>query len=257
MSEKLTLADFLAAHPGEPALVPPLVHVTDGGNLPTIIAEGKLDPNKSKLVAEERAIYLSVGKPAYLLKPKDQSEFFDAPVVFVFERPAYLKLDKMFPMDSGAFSAGRYDNILGAIARGDMEIPANASSVASIIHIFFGSTENYIKSKAKTPSEVQEAFNVLPSAFRVLALAALYNSTRTNTMDDRKATIEGSTRKPLETSGGLLRGIVLPEEWLSDFAIRKPLQELGCQIETYDLYPINRSHYQSELYRLTRRISST
>jgi len=250
----LTLADFLAAHPSDPRIAPPLVHVTEGTRLPEILEKGLLDPEHSTLAEEDKAVYLFVGKPAYLLKPKAHTDFYDAPVVFIFSKKAYRKVDRIFPMDGGAFDADRYSNILGSISRQDMEIPPTAGSVASLIEAFFGSVDNYMRSIARTPDEMRKMFNVLPTGFRVLGLAAAYSSTRTETLDDRKATIEASTTRQLPLDKTFLRGIVLPEEWLADYSITKPLKEMGCIIETYELYPISRSHYQSELYRLSRSI---
>ena len=253
----LKLSDFLAAHPSDPSIAPPLVHVTEGVNLPGILADGFLDPDKSALLEEDNAVYLSVGKPAFLLRPKAHADFYDAPVVFVFSKKAYHTIDRMFPMDGGAFAAGRYDNILGAIDRHQMEISPDQSSVAALIEVFFGTVRDYERSLARTPEDIRTRFNVLPTGFRVLALAALYSATRTDRLDDRKSTIEASSSKPVPIDSTMLHGIILPEEWLSDYDIRTPLSDLGCIVESYELYPIRRSHYQSELYRLTRLISRT
>jgi len=251
----LTLADFLAAHPSDPRIVPPLVHVTEGTKLPEILEKGLLDPDHSTLAEEDKAVYLFVGKPAYLLKPKAHADFYDAPVVFIFSKKAYRKIDRIFPMDGGAFDAGRYSNILGSISRKDMEVPSTEGSVASLIDVFFGSVENYMRSRARSPDEIRKQFNILPTGFRVLSLAAAYSATRTETLDDRKATIEASSQTPVPLDKAFLAGIVLPEEWLSDFSVAQPLEAMGCIIETYELYPISRTHYQSELYRLSRTIT--
>jgi hypothetical protein len=251
----LSLHDFLAAHPADPSIVPPLVHITEGTNLAGILEKGFLDPEHSTLAGNDKATYLFVGKPAYLLKPKSHSDFYDAPVVFVFSKSTFSNIDAMFPMDSGAFSSNRYDNLLGGITREDMQVDATASSAAAIIEAFFGGMDNYMRSLARTPDEMRTLLNVLPIGFRILALAAVYSATRTETLDDRKSTIEVSTRNPFPLNQSMLCGIVLPEEWLSDTNIRNSLQKLNCQIESYELWPINRTHYQSELYRLCRRIT--
>lgn len=253
--EPLKLADFLASNPADPTIAPPLVHVTEGGNLYSILKDGALDPERCNITGDDQAVYMFVGKPAYKLKPKAQCEYWEAPVVFIFKGLAYSKVSHMHAFDTGAMAEGRYFEILGTKQPSEYEMPAASSAAAALVAAFFGDRERYLRSDALTKSEMREKFNLLPGGFKILALAALYSSRRSKHLDDRKATMEARSYEQVPVSSSFLAGIVLPEEWMSDYShIRDPLEGIGCQIEEYELYPLNRSHYVSELYRLSKRI---
>lgn len=207
----------------------PLTHATDGYGLREIIEAGSIKPSDCK-VFNEPILYLFYGRPAY--RPNGgradaPSLSAYAPTCFVLP-PLTVTINRIFPFDSGAFKRGAMDGHKHhSMNLEDFLLEPDANTPRRLVRLFYGDLESYFLNKPladpRYPASVMEA-----EAYHSLA-----RSEGNKGLDERATTIELHTANEIALAGGI-SAVVLPENLLSDSAIRDPLKKTGATLIPYD-----------------------
>lgn len=220
----------------------------------SILESGEVGTTLCPVFDPDHLNYFFVGRPAYKSKDCAQSDYWLLPIVFALKPPLAIKPKRIFPFDSGAFSAGLFGDEFFDFSLEDFAIPSEYANIRKVIDSFFGSNERYIALKPKSKDEVTAEFSLQSTGFPIAALARIFNKPHSAEFDDRNAAIEVQYDVDVPVTSTSALGVVLAEDWLDDPAVEAALTSLGCPIKTYPVYPIRRESYYSKIYELCQEI---
>jgi hypothetical protein len=252
----LNLSTFLSAVPEPNLSAPCLFHTTKGQNIYKILEAGKLQAQPCPVFDNESLLYLFVGRPAYKLSDIAASDYWLTPLVFVFRNPVTASPKRVFPFDSGAFKQKKMGEEFADFELDRFELEGDYAVLGKIIKVFFGSVSKYLRAEARNRESVATEYSIGPKGFVILALSSLLMKPRSNEADDRASAIELQFDVDLSLNAPDLKGVVIAEDWLDDPDVKTEIDALNCIVETYPLFPLNRSAYHSKIYEACDRINN-
>jgi hypothetical protein len=204
-------------------------HTTDGFRLKNLINTGTLSVNRCR-VLDEDLLYFFYGRPAFRRDEDQQLRLTSkSPIVIVLKTELVANALRMFPFDSGAFQAGRYQNwIHPGMTLADFQLAQSPEAPQRCISAFFGSANKYLRLEGQKPS--------LPYAgeFEVESLVAILNDPDATTADDRRLAVELQLGLSVPFDDTTIAALVIPDElkvakWMQEF-----LAGRGTRIEVID-----------------------
>ena len=212
----------------------PINHISSVGMLPDFVSLRTIKRDYLAVECEvfnRHLIYCFYGKPAFRLKDK---HFY--PVCFVFDQ--FLSEPfKLFPFDSGAYYLGYMEKYFDSkeVKLEDFEVKPTHAEVNKIVGHFFGSNSRYYGSSSKKGLSGADA--VIDGYIKML------NQAPSETLDDRKNSIEVIFDKDFDLNSDNLKMIVVPK---SDFVINgaevefddfkvSTEQSFSCRVEGYEM----------------------
>ncbi len=194
----------------------------------------------------EKLQYYFYGRPSYVTAQgsgyrKDHLYF---PVCFLID-PDCVKIDSIFPFDSGAFADEFYDDYIEkTMDINKFLINPKIPSVKGFISYFYGDNEHYYTRKVKqrntsydTPAELCAYINIV-------------NASGAPSFDSRAETIEIITKNPVNIYKGV-RALVIPNEFECVAPIKKAMDKMrsnGVTVITYPLIGLSPEQYNSIVY---------
>lgn len=217
------------ATPAGPQL--PLVHSTDAYAIGNILEDGgTVFPQSCSVFEDERLTYLFYGRPAYrpnlTEEPTDLGHFL--PVCLIFKVDASIKIKRIFPFDSGAFTRDFYKAYLHRnMVLGDFLLEADQSTPGRVVTRFFTDNTNYIVGQQAPPEQIE------PSEFEAKSYEMIISSQGANSLDSRGGGVEIQTDQPIELERDV-EAIILPSSQ-ARAQIGKRLRSGGIAVIPYQV----------------------
>lgn len=184
----------------------PLTHKKDCFQAKKIIENGIIKTTECD-VFQEKVEYLFYGRPAYYvsLGVKSRMDSVYLPVCFII-KPETVKIDAVFPFDTGAFANEMYDDFIHQeMDVNDFQLPVSTDFLNNFVCFYYGNNDNYYKGKHKTvisdsnlPEEISSYQNML-------------NNKGETKYDSRCRTIEIITKSDIILSESI-EAIILPND---------------------------------------------
>lgn len=229
----------------------PLTHKKSWYAVREMLSTMTIPLEKCDVFYDENIQYFFYGRPDYVVAQgkgnrKDHLYF---PVCFLID-PAYVRIDNVFPFDSGAFAEGYYDDyIVDNMDINKFQITPTIQSIKGFINYFYGNNKNYYIRKPKT---IAVSYNV---SDELNAYINIINANGATPFDERAEAVEIITKKPIDLLEGL-RALVLPNEYEGNEGIKRIAEQLkadGVDIITYPVIGLSPEHYnyiiRSEVYK--------
>lgn len=244
----VSLSDFLSAANAGSVHIPRPVHSATAAKLYDILNARRLQAYVCNVFRGEELCYVFVGRPAYKWLSDGQASWWQCPVVFVLRGLDDLSVKRIYPFDTGAFSQ-RFPDYITVFSRDDFSLGADTTQIGRLIAAFYGSTERYLKAQTKTLAEISSEVALTPRHMQIQALLQLYSEPAPRDFDDRAKTVEVQIGGDIEITNDKLLGVVLPQTFLNDPEVVAYFSDLGCQVRTYPIYPINVAAYYALIYK--------
>lgn len=185
-------------------------------------------------VYDEQLLYLFYGRPAY--RPDNSSLSTSnpsfRPISLLFKPESIGAIERIMPIDSGAFAKGLYKNHCpNGLDKQHFEISGDIDSAARLVDAFFGSNKNYYLGKLKSNLSFDPTNLVAQSYHSIVSV------TGQTEFDDRRATIEIQSSNCLPLGEDTLQAIALPEDFLENEALFETITlDWKADIIPYDIY---------------------
>jgi hypothetical protein len=166
----------------------PIVHTTESYYLKRIVDSGRIKAQPCDVFAGQNLSYFFVGRAAYKRDILQEAEYWELPTCLVF---SFFTdgAKRIFPFDSGAFSAARYPNYINMMELSDFEVVDDPEAPHKIIGTFFNSTRNYYRLAARPKEQFEALFDVDVLDEEMKALHKLIQH-KDKKFDDRRFAIE-------------------------------------------------------------------
>ncbi|EGU55814.1 hypothetical protein VINI7043_11876 [Vibrio nigripulchritudo ATCC 27043] len=217
----------------------PLVHNCDAHTFRSILSSNQLKVSNCDTFVGDTLSYFYYGRPAYRVTKDTDSTSINSlfPVCFVVSPPDSLKLRRVFPLDSGAFSADMFKEYFHKnTAVEDLSLKPELESAGKVVSHFFGSNLNYFHSESKD-------VEVEAMDFEVQSYKELISSKSKTKYDDRRATIELQYGNDMNLDSSNVMMVVLPTCFMDSGKVRAKIAEWSCEVRTY-----HTSHWNPDEY---------
>jgi len=248
------LRDFLKETNATPANMLPLIHTTKSTNLINIINSKKIMATSCNVFKGEDLCYMFVGRPSYKYSINGQSDYWMMPTVFVVRFQSPPKIKRVYPFDSGAFTAKLLPDYITTFSRSDFEIDPEFNSIKTLVSVFFKDAKRYWQREPSSSADFKERYNLTALHMQIEALNKLYNEPTSKLVDDRAAAIEVQFSDDITISSADTLGIIVPEEFLRESTISDALHEITPNIETYGINPVSLDMYYGQIYDCVRSV---
>jgi len=223
----------------------PLTHKQDWFTAKTTLKEGKLKPTPCDVFEGEDLIYYFYGKPSYFIAQnvgsRGDSVYF--PVCFIIDIEK-VKIDKVFPFDSGAFANGMYDGFIhSGMDINDFSVKPTIEQIAGLVKNFFINNDNYYRSKPKCCSDDYEDND------EVKAYVNIINNIGQEKFDERSSAIEIISKSENILKESLV-AIILPADLAVSNKNVKEMADRGVEMITYDTFGGNPGSYNPVIRQL-------
>lgn len=231
-----------------------LVHTANGEDFVKILESGAIIPSECTVFNQELLSYFFLGRPGYKNPLVHDPSYWQLPAVFVFDNLEKFVPLRAFPFDSGAFSLGRYRDILGRVRLEDFEISPNHKDIAKMIKTYFGNKSRYLDGRATPIDNIDEALGSSRTNYVPIALSKLYNFPFNDRIDDRARLLEIQYNIEIPLTATSLKAVICCREWMRDPYIRELIGKFKCDVGEFSLLPLNNSNYYSQIYEIARKI---
>lgn len=232
------------------AVHPPLpyFHTCEAIHLPSILANGQLDPRHCD-VYDENLLYLFYGKPAYKPAQEKSSGFlYMMPVCFIVRHDAFADTDiqRILAFDSGAFPLYE-DHLHSTMTRRQFEISPSKASINKMLHWFFQNNDSYYRGTAGTMPTYD------PIHFPVESYVSIISTKHKAEADDRKSCFEVQLKNPIPINGSTIEAIILPKHLAESPSVKKMITD-ALKINTISItnYAVPAKNYHVDILEKTK-----
>lgn len=215
----------------------PWFHSTSGMNLFEILNERKLTAMPCTVFKGDKLTYFFVGRPAFKYHVDGDPPEWMLPLVFVFEFKKPPMIKRVYPFDSGAFSAKRMPDYIQTFSRERFLLGTSLKTVDKLISYYFEDEKSYIVREPNSEKQLKRKHAIDMRHAEVMALARLYNENTSTDLDDRAATVELQVDHDIALDDGNVIGVIVCQEWLRTPEVERKLARITKNIITYSLYP--------------------
>lgn len=224
----------------------PLMHSTTCEKTENILENNLLSVTPCEVFGQN-LLYFFYGKPAYRVSSKisDSSTSYTlAPCCFIIN-PGKIKPEHIYPFDTGAFAADRYDEITKMRTEmGEYELSDHIDDIPQFVCMFYANNQNYLEGTVSVANGVE-------TTIAVRALTDLLGSSGFLKYDDRARTIEISTAENVELSD-VIEAIVIPVPFKRNDAFTEFIKKYpGVKVLTYmPHYPNPVANYNEAVFQI-------
>ena len=213
--------DFVRAAPeAQPRM--PLMHSTTLQKFRPILEDDRLAPSRDLGYGQD-LLFFFYGRPAY--RPVNdtvsttQLRFY--PVSLVIDADAVTTIERVLPLDSGAFHTGLFKSHLDGFDLMDFELEPSLEMAARVVGCFWrGSNEAYYWEKKFIPISIEPSYHHEAEGYQ-----SLLSDEGLRPFDDRRRTVEIQTVASLDLAPGIVKAIVVPNEYVGN----NPLLDAALQ----------------------------
>jgi len=241
--------DFLSRNSVVPSNTLPLVHSTPSYRLDSILEGEEIVPTECD-VFRTPLTYFFVGRPAYKVHPSSgEAEYWELPSCFIFEYDIVKAPEKIFPFDSGALHKGRMPNYVDLMDRDDFDVQGLPDAPARIIGAYFPDLRSYMKGKAKDTAHFQKDYTLGIFETQAKALHRMSIEKHNENIDDRRLSVEISTKETIDLKVSRPIAVVAPDEYFADAGfMNKVAVEWGALPIAYPISSLNTQAYYALIY---------
>lgn len=249
----MRFANFIDQFPKAKQLLP-VTHKCDVYTFRTILDEGVLRTQECSVFKGEQLLYTYYGRPAYRIKTSKANSLLSYfPICLIFNTKRLGLPKKIYPFDSGAYQSlqslrEKYFHKKMTIQ--DFKLRTSKATGQRVVEAFYGDNQKYLNIKPK------EKLSIPAGELEVLSYYSMITDNSTTDFDDRMSTLEYIYDKDVTISSGVLKGLVVPIDFLNDKAISELLIDKYKidLIETYKTYRGDPVEYHSEVRTLAMKI---
>lgn len=182
-------------------------------------------------VFNEQVTYLFYGRAAYKYAAPDfaTKQLSLYPVCFIFDLEMITDIKRIYPFDSGAMHHDFLKPFMhDQMTLADFEIEPESRRVADIVLKFFDTNSNYLKAEPNRR-------DIDPLAFESEAYVKMTNAHVGSPADERRVTIEVQAGKTVPFSNGVLKGIVVPMQYLDSPIFKNFVGKEGIAVRCYEI----------------------
>ena len=185
----------------------PLVHTTVMKHFESIIDTKELMPTRCNILDRD-LLYFFYGKPNYRNQNGSVHStkiiWFPICILFNINILSENKIAHIFPFDSGAYSSGRYSNIIeGNSDLISYSLPNSLKEVGKFLSYFFENVIDYFNG-----DPIKKQIDPFPS--QIFDCNNLYNANGDQSFDDRAKSIEISLLKKVILSPNFIDLVICP-----------------------------------------------
>ncbi|MFB8342450.1 hypothetical protein ACWGNA_13390 [Brucella cytisi] len=209
----------------------PLFHTCDGFDARKHFQMRELQTEDICEVFDEKITYLFYGRPAFKYEVTDQStkQLQLYPVCFVFDLYFIKDIKRIYPFDSGAMHHKLLSDFVGSkMTLADFELEPDRKRIADVVLRFYETNSAYLESKFKGRP-------IDPLNFESVAYQQMNDAYLANTADERRVTIEVQAGQTVPFSGGALKAVIAPTQYLSSPLFQSFVSELKIDVRTYEI----------------------
>jgi hypothetical protein len=226
----------------------PLVHTTRSLYLKKFVRSNEIRTSYCD-VFNENLNYFFIGRPGYKHRAhQKQATYWELPTCFIVDFNVVTDIKRMFPFDSGAFSAKMMPEFIQIIDRAEYEVTGMPDAHERIIGAFFGNVSDYFRLLAKDRKafETEYALRAFDEEIKALHLLA---AGEPDGVDDRRFCIELQSESSVRLESNKLLALVCPSIYLDDIDIRNHVENTWkAEAIPYRMHPLNYTSYMSEVY---------
>jgi hypothetical protein len=214
--------------------------------LKQIVEADRIKAQRCNVFAGEKLSYFFVGRAAYKRDLLQEAEYWELPTCLVFS----FFVDgakRIFPFDSGAFSANRYPSYINMMNLEDFEITDDPEAPHKIIGTFFNNPRNYYRLSARPKEQFEALFDVDVLDEEMKALHKLIQH-KDKKFDDRRLAIELQFDHDIELKDRKPILAIFPETYLANGTYIEKIKNMGCEILTYPVYPLRKEYFYYAIY---------
>ncbi len=215
----------------------PVVHISDGYGAFEIFKEKKIVAQPCKIF-ERDLIYAFYGRPAYRSKYTGNANLTHfLPCVFIFDPGKIInKIVDVYPFDTGAFEAGRYQNYFHPqMLMEHFKLSPEIKSAQQIVSFFYGSNSEYFSGRSR------KNFNCPSGAYEIEAYIEMARSSGDPFADDKFSYDDRASAIEIQFEGELsladaLECCILPQQMMDISEVIAALENLkhgDCELLTY------------------------
>ena len=223
-----TLNDYLQQHKIKSSHIDilPMLHSCECFDSRLIIESGQLETRLCKVFNKD-LLYFFYGKPSYPVGEKvvgNRTDIEYCPVCFIVN-PQKVKIYRVFPFDTGAFSAEKYDDFFHRnMQLGEFELDSSLKAILTYIAIFFESNDNYIRG--------QTVIGIKENNPYINGLISILNAQGTHKIDDRAHTVEVISQECVSLKDAV-ECVIIPEDLLREDSIKAFLDQYNIRQMEY------------------------
>lgn len=223
-----TINNYLQKHETQDTHIDvlPMLHSCECFDSRLIIESGQLEPRLCN-VFNEKLLYFFYGKPSYPVGEKavgNRTDIEYCPVCFIVN-PQKVKIYRVFPFDTGAFSAGKYNGFLHRNMQIDeFELDNSIESILKYITIFFRNNDNYIRGQTIINTKGHDPY--------IDGLISILNAQGTHEIDDRAHTVEVISQECIFLNDAI-ECVIIPEDLLREDRIKAFLEQYNIRHMEY------------------------
>lgn len=192
---------------------------------------GVLETNDCCEVFNEQITYLFYGRAAYKYALTDEStkQLNLYPVCFVFDLELLPDIKRIYPFDSGAMHHGLLKKFMDdKTVLADFEIEPEGRRIADIVLKFFNTNGAYLEGKINDRP-------IDPLDYESKAFVEMTNAHVGTLADERRVTIEVQAGQTVPFSKGLLKGMIVPMQYMDSPFFRDFIAKQGVDIRSYSI----------------------
>lgn len=211
----------------------PLTHCTKSEYFFDMVQERVLAKRQCRVFNEE-LVYLFYGRPCYRPYRLEENTSLAAfrPVAFIFKPDIDVSIKRVFPFDTGAFSAGLYEQFIPANAQLDnFQIEPSLDAASRSVSFFFRSNKSYYLGKTASTAVAP------PTNLTVSSLLGMFRAQGLSKIDDRKSAIEIQSAGSIKLDAASVMAICMPGDYCEDDQLYRIItEEWGADVIDYDIY---------------------
>ncbi|WP_027684237.1 hypothetical protein [Rhizobium leguminosarum] len=207
----------------------PLFHTCKGFVAREHMRAQKLETADFCEVFNERITYLFYGRAAYKYGLLDQAtnQLNLYPVCFAFDLELIKDIKRIYPFDSGAMHHGLLKDFMDEkTVLADFEIEPDTRRISDIVLRFFDGNHFYLAAQPNGQP-------IDPLDFESKAFVEMTNAHVGSRADERRVTIEVQAGDTVPFASGVLKGMVVPIQYLESPFFKSFSQRPGFHVTTY------------------------
>ncbi|WP_171060934.1 hypothetical protein [Poseidonocella sp. HB161398] len=192
-------------------------------------------------------LYLFYGKPSYKVSGNTQKNWL-MPICFLIQANELNSIKRIFPFDSGAFSAGRHPAYLSTFDIGEFEV-SGLNDPSKIVGAFFKTIKDYFKLAPKDEGQFRTEHSLTVMDHEILALRDLAGDSSLNGIDDRRFCVEIQTEAKIDLTPRSVLAVILPYDYLEDSSVVEFIEtDLEAVPLPYDCFSLTSAEHTAIIY---------